>query len=183
MRTAIDRLYEESKDAMSVLEASNSVSARISAEDSFRKGLLLAAASYFEHETCRCVLSLVEDHSATSPLVAEFVRNKAVARQYHSWFKWDAQNANQFFGLFGSDFGRLMKKRVAESPELERAIRAFLELGHERNKLVHNDFATFQFEKTLDEVYGLYREALEFFNALPSAFRTMYRATQASPEV
>jgi len=42
-------------------------------------------------------------------------------------------------------------------------------MGNERNKLVHQDYATFQMEKTLDEVYTLYKSALDFVDSLPGA--------------
>lgn len=95
-----------------------------------------------------------------------FVKNKAVSRQYHTWFKWDDSNANQFFGLFGSEFKQMMTDRVKASDELRISIRAFLEVGNERNKLVHQDYASFALEKTLDEIYSLYRQALNFVEGL-----------------
>jgi RiboL-PSP-HEPN len=99
------------------------------------------------------------------------VRNKAVARQYHTWFNWCDNNANQFFGLFGAEFKAQMSELVKGSEEMQRSVRAFLELGNERNRLVHQDFATFSMEKTLDEIYRLYQSALMFVDALPTELR------------
>ena len=62
---------------------------------------------------------------------------------YHTWFKWDDTNANQFFGLFGSEFKLAMNNRVKESEELRTSIRAFLEIGNERNRLVHQDYVVY----------------------------------------
>jgi hypothetical protein len=62
-------------------------------------------------------------------------------------------------------------KRVKESDRLRSSVQAFLEVGNERNKLVHQDFATFSMEKTLDEIYGLYQNALVFVDFLPLALR------------
>jgi methionyl-tRNA synthetase len=103
--------------------------------------------------------------------VENFVRNKAIARQYHTWFTWDARNANNFFGLFGAQFKAIMTQRVTASEELQSSVKAFLELGAERNRLVHENFATFQMEKTLQEIYALYNLANKFVDALPKAFR------------
>jgi hypothetical protein len=138
--------------------------------DHFRKGLLLAAASYFESRVCNAVLDFVRARANGSPLVENFVRNKAIARQYHSWFSWEARNANQFFGLFGSQFKALMETRVRGSLDMQGAVRAFLELGNERNRLVHENYATFSMEKTLDEIYELYGRAIAFVDFLPGAF-------------
>jgi hypothetical protein len=104
-------------------------------------------------------------------LVSNFVQNKAISRQYHSWFGWGETNANQFFGLFGSEFRSTMIGKVKASDQLNSAVRAFLELGGERNKLVHQDYATFPLEKSLDEIYELYRTALMFVEQLPAALQ------------
>lgn len=159
--TPVDRLYAESSAVIHAL-GSSEPSLVISAGDNFRKTLVLAAASYFEHRMSTCVLDFVRERTNGSGIVIGFVKNKAVSRQYHTWFKWDDSNANQFFGLFGSEFKQMMVERVKASDELRASIRAFLEIGNERNKLVHQDFASFSLEKTLDEIYALYQQALLF---------------------
>jgi hypothetical protein len=73
--------------------------------------------------------------------------------------------------LFGADFRKNMQDRVKESEELRSSIQAFLEVGNERNKLVHQDFASFPMEKTLQEIYHLYQKALRFVDALASYLR------------
>lgn len=168
--TPVDRLYEESLLVVKAL-GENEPSLVIAAGDIFRKALVLAAASYFEYRVSECVLSFVREQSNGSGLVVAFVKNKAISRQYHTWFKWDEPNANQFFGLFGSEFKQLMIKRVGESDEVRTSIRAFLEIGNERNKLIHQDFASFALEKTFDEIYALYRQATLFVDELPKYFR------------
>jgi hypothetical protein len=54
--TAIDRLYEESTAISKALLATSEYSLQVAAADHFRKALLLAAASYFEHRVSGCVL-------------------------------------------------------------------------------------------------------------------------------
>jgi hypothetical protein len=169
--TAIDRLYKESTAVIDTLQKAAEVSLQVSAADNLRKSLLLATASYFEHRLCTAVVEFVRDRTGGSTLVEQFVRNKAVARQYHSWFKWEDHNANHFFGLFGNEFRIAMDDRIQASDELRASIRAFLEVGNERNKLVHQDYTTFPLEKTLEEIYGLYRSALQFVELLPDALR------------
>lgn len=169
--TPIDRLYGEATATINFLQQSAELSLQVSASDHFRKVLLLAAASYFEDRVCAAVLEFVRSRAAGSILIESFVRNKAIARQYHSWFSWEGRNANQFFGLFGAEFRTLMVKRVGESSEMQAAIQAFLELGNERNRLVHQNYATFSMEKTLEEVYALYQRSIAFVEALPGAFR------------
>jgi hypothetical protein len=60
-----------------------------------------------------------------------------------------------------------MKDSVKTDLKLDNAIRAFLELGNLRNQLVHQDYATFPLEKTSDEIYQLYQDALYFVDAFP----------------
>jgi RiboL-PSP-HEPN len=169
--TPIDRLYNEAIATVALLQKQSQISLQVAASDNFRKALLLATASYFEDRVCNAVLDFVRDRAKGSALIENFVRNKAIARQYHSWFSWEANNANQFFSLFGQEFRTLMGTRVRESPEMQLAVRAFLELGNERNRLVHLNYATFPMEKTLDEVYQLYKTSIVFVEALPAAFR------------
>ncbi len=168
--TPVDRLFDESDSVIRALGLSEP-SLAIAAGDSFRKALVLAAASHFEHRISSCVLEFIQESANGSGIVVAFVKNKAVSRQYHTWFKWDDTNANQFFGLFGSDFKQMMGERTRASEELKNSIRAFLEIGNERNKLVHQDFASFSLEKTLDEIYALYRQSLLFVESLSTHLR------------
>ena len=168
--TPVDRLYTESAAVISALGATEP-SLAVAASDNFRKALLLAAASYFEHRVLSCVLEFIREQANGSGLVIAFVKNKAISRQYHTWFQWNETNANQFFGLFGSDFKQMMAERIRTSDELRNSIRTFLEVGNERNKLVHQDFASFSLEKTLDEIYALYRQSLPFVEGLASQLR------------
>jgi hypothetical protein len=133
--TPVDRLYDEFISVISALDNIKEPSLAIAAGDNFRKALVLAAASYFEHRVSSCVLEFVQERTNGSCLVIAFVKNKAVSRQYHTWFKWDDTNANQFFGLLGSEFKQMMAERIKASDDLKKSICAFLEVGNERNKL------------------------------------------------
>lgn len=169
--TVVDDLHESFAGLLSVLDEAGEVSLRAVADENFRKSLLLAAASYFEHRMTDTVMSFVEDATNRNVLVAALVRNKAVSRQYHTWFQWEGSNANSFFGLFGSDFRDFMRQRVKTDDELDGSVRAFLELGRERNRLVHQDFGTFPLEKTTQEIHTLYMRAMLFVDAVPDALR------------
>lgn len=164
----IDRFYNEATAVVEALRSIPDVSLEVTARDHFRKALLLAAASYFEHRVCSCVIHFVRRRSGNSVLV---VLNKAAARQYHTWFKWDDSNANQFFGLFGPDFRQEMSNRVKNSDDFRDSVKAFLEIGSQRNQLIHGDYATFALDKTLDEIYYTYKRALMFVEQLPKALQ------------
>ena len=60
-----------------------------------------------------------------------------------------------------------MSQKINEDTELEKAIRAFLEIGQSRNQLVHGDFVTVTLEKTTDEIQKLYKDAVLFVERFP----------------
>ena len=60
------------------------------------------------------------------------------------------------------------------------AIEAFLEIGRERNRLVHQNFGTFTLEKTSKEIYDTYRSAVEFVEWVPRELREFSRVMPAA---
>ena len=167
--SAVDRLYTESIGIIQALAGEPSLQS--AAGDNFRKSLLLASASHFEHRLTKLVLEFAAEATKGSKLIGHLIRTKAIDRQYHAWFDWDKNNANKFFSLFGPDFRTRMTNLITARDDLRGAMLAFLELGNDRNRLVHQDYATFPLEKTLDEIYGKYKQALPFINALPTELR------------
>lgn len=169
-KTAVDRLYEEANSIIQQLQKNSETSLQVSASDNLRKALLLAAASHFEHKICNLLVDFVKDRSSGSPLVEAFVRNKAISRQYHTLFRWEDNNANRFFSLFGKEFRDSMCQKTKASEQLAESIKAFLELGNERNRMVHQDFASFPLDKTLDEIYHLYQTSLFLWKICPKNY-------------
>ena len=125
------------------------------------------------------MLQLVSTHASGRDLIVEFVRNKAVERQYHTYFNWDRGNANAFFALFGEGFKGHMERRVKQEEAYDRAIKAFLELGSERNRLVHQDFGSYVLEKTVDEIMDTFHRARPFVDSLLVEFAA-YAAQRAT---
>jgi len=167
--TIVDTLYEEFVDIINQIDEKE-ITLRITAENNFRKSLLLATASYFETRITESLLCLVPFSMEKKSLIEEFVRNKAISRQYYTFFDWEAKNANKFFALFGSDFKSYMLDRLKDEPMICDAIKAFLEIGNERNRLVHNNFGKFLLEKDAKEIYELYVEARIFVEGLSHFF-------------
>lgn len=176
--TIVDRLYTDFEDVVHYLERSGELSLRNTAEENLRKALLLAAASSFERRITDNILSFVDESSGDNPLITEFVKNKAISRQYHTLFAWDTTNANKFFSLFGKEYSDFMKREVKNDAQLDQAIRAFLEIGNERNKLVHEDFGAFILNKSTEEIYQLYQTAMYFVDALPDTWRRCLQQTR-----
>lgn len=163
---AVDALHAEHNALREYLLAMEP-SLAVSAEGSLSKALLLAGASYAEHALQLIVVDVFENAIRSNAPLVRFVEAKALKRQYHTMFKWDAANANQFFGLFGADLKAAIEREIAGDPDLAEAIRGFLELGRLRNELVHQNFAAFSLPKTADEIYELYRKAAAFLERLP----------------
>jgi len=161
--TPVDTLYEEYMALDGFLKERNEPSLKILAESNFKKNLILSIASYFEFVICNELVEYCFEISKPSPIVGSLVKNKAISRQYHTLFKWDDKNgANQFFGLLGDEFKRYMKELLRLDNLMTKGVEAFLEIGNERNRLVHQNFASYNIEKTIFEIYESYTDALYF---------------------
>lgn len=158
----VDTIYAEFKDAASVLAEAGEISLQIMLDSNLRKTLLLSAASYFEYTLSREVTTFTDEVTAGNILVGALVHSKAIARQHHSWFDWDRTNANKFFSLFGQEFRDHMTSRITVDETLAEGIKAFMEIGRERNLLVHSDYASYLINKTPEEIYALYQKANRF---------------------
>ncbi|HFC8842495.1 TPA: HEPN domain-containing protein [Neisseria oralis] len=170
MKDIIDRIYEDHKELKKFLEDHDEISLSISADEIYRKTLLLAISSYFEDRITSCVLEYVKEQTHEKHIISELVRTKFISRQYHTWFRWDDKNINSFLGIFGEPFKKYATEKIKDE-ELEESIKQFLELGLDRNRLVHQNFAAFSLEKTSDELYSSYKEAIKIIDRLPKLFR------------
>jgi hypothetical protein len=171
MGTIVDKLYGEYSAIVSMMDQYNAVSFRNTLNENFRKTLLLSAASHFEHRITTDVVAFCAEVAGGNTMIQTLVRNKAVSRQYHTWFQWEANNANAFFNMFGEDFRSHMIGVVRGDQNVAKSIAAFLEIGRERNRLVHQDYGSFFLEKTAEEIFGLYVSAMVFVEFVPKALR------------
>lgn len=117
------------------------------------------------------LLDFLTEKASGDECVLAFFKSKAIERQYHTYFDWKERKANSFFRLFGAGFRDFMIAEVKSDELLNKAIQSFLELGDVRNSLVHQDYANFYLEKTVDEIYGLYKLGLGFVEALPQKLK------------
>ena len=162
MSAIIHKLYDESKAVRDYLDAQGKISLRVSLEEVSPKVLLLSVASLFEERVCAIVEQFVAEEVGSSKLVVTFVKNKALERQYSTMFDWEANNANKFFSLFGTEFKSYIADEISKDDGLDEGIKAFMSIGRTRNSMIHSNFADFKFEKTLDDVYRLFEGATYF---------------------
>ena len=131
----------------------------------YKKALLLSAASYFESIITSIIRNYAIAMSNNDEELVSFIQNKAINRQYHTYFNWDGKNTNQFLGLFGDDF-KIRAREQIRVQNLEDAETAFIEIGHERNLLVHQNYAEVQLNDTFEEIYKKYDLACKFVDLL-----------------
>lgn len=169
--TTVDRLHDEMAAILSYLTDREEYELRHVADEQFKKSLLMAAASHFEKSLTGAVMTFADEVAGKGHVLTELIRTKAISRQYHTWFDWERRNANKFFSLFGSDFKSMASHEVEESDYLESSIGDFLEIGSDRNRLVHQDYGSFSLQKTASEIHVLYSSAERFVEWFPGALR------------
>lgn len=175
-RNLVDALYTENNDVSDFLRLNNQVSFASTVDNTFRKVLLIAAASYFEVTLVESVLNFLNSQLKENHPLYKIVKAKGIDMQYHKWFEWERPNANHFFAMFGDGFRIFMKQRIERDPPIESGIGAFMQLGALRNLLVHENFAEFTVDRTPGEIYDLYKTALIFVYAFPGCL-SEYSAT------
>ena len=158
----IENMHGEQQELYNYLVRENQISFSSAVDEVQKKLLILSIASFFEQQVTEIIKNMATRAGSTNSHLLNFVKNKAINRQYHSYFQWDGNNANHFFGLFGEDFRKSAKEDVKNDDNLKEAIRNFLELGLLRNNMVHNDFVRFYLEKTSDEIFSMYLSARQF---------------------
>ncbi len=170
-QTVVDTLWNDLHELAGYLSQSGQISFQQVAEDNLKKSLILSSASYFEATLSESVLEYVADRANGNTLVYGLVRSKAIKRQFHTWFDWDNGSLGAFQSMFGDAFKDHLKAHIAADEQLKAAVSSFLEMGRDRNRLVHQNYASFTIEKTAQEIYNTYRSALYFVEKMPDCFR------------
>lgn len=171
MSTPIQDLIESYQALYGFLTAQNMISEAVEVNNHYRKILLLSCASFYESEITSIIRQFVKTNS-NDDMVYEFLNSKAIERQYHTYFDWknSSANINSFLGLFGNQFKQQISSEIKEGIDLQKYVKAFIELGRERNQMVHENFLEYNLEKTFDEIVALHYDALEFISFLKKAF-------------
>ncbi|SYZ71854.1 conserved hypothetical protein [Candidatus Zixiibacteriota bacterium] len=160
--TLIESLYKQNQEIANYLKGKDEVTFASDLNASLGKLLVMAMGSYFECEITNLIMDYITEKTNQHKSISSFVKNKAISRQYHTYFQWKDNNANSFFGLFGEDFKNNCISQVRAIPNLAEGIKAFIEIGVWRNHLAHENFNSIDLPKTAEEFYDLYNKA-EFF--------------------
>ncbi len=169
--TPVDIINDEYKSIFNFLNNEGQPSLSSDVNKHFKKIILLSSASYFEHKIQEILIEFVSNKSNNNSMAVNLFKKKAISMQYHSYFSWGeknnpdkpGKNANQFFALFGDDFKKEVEEEIKIKSELEQSVKAFLEIGHLRNIMVHSNFAAYYIDnKTAEEIFELYGKAIPF---------------------
>lgn len=163
------RLVEAQRAACEFLRSAEQISFATDVERELSKVFVLSAASYFESRITSAILTMAAGPG--DPRVAMLVRTKAVKRQYHSYFDWDGEKIGPFRTMFGDDVADAFKREAKENSEYVTAEKAFMVIGHQRNLIVHGNFATYALPGDLDEWVARYRVATRFVDFIETLLR------------
>jgi hypothetical protein len=165
--TEVKTLYERQSELIQHLLKAKELSFAQDTEQMLQKNLPLAAASFLEERVCALLLDFVDTRTGGCIELRNLVEIKAIKRQYHSLFEWDQPNGfNKFFSLFGHEFKSALSAEIARDPNLERAAKDFIEIGSLRNKIVHQNYASFVVEKSAAEIFRSFEGAIRFVGFL-----------------
>jgi hypothetical protein len=162
----VDRIHGELSSLREIIQHTESLSDVNAFEALGSKTLLLAAASFFEKQVCEAILGCAKD-TGTSEIFASFIEKQALERKFHSMFQWEATNINRFLALFGTECKKIMEKEIKESEELSSAMNDFIYINSQRNLLVHNNFAAFNLDTAMDDIWLKFKSAKLLSDWLP----------------
>lgn len=170
MFDTVESEYLKAKEVYSLLIEIKQISLAQQVADGYAKSFLLAAASKFESEIKKLVLDWIKNRTGNCPNVEAFIQISILDRGYAKLFSWNdgGKGVNTFLKLFGDEFCACAKAQIKDDVNVESGACAFIEIGQQRNKLVHNDFSSFNVIFTIDESYKKYQNAIIFISFLRS---------------
>ena len=164
--SSIEVLYQEYSELRAFLEETEQISFLNYIDNTYKKSLLLSVASYFETLITEIILGYFKSKSSNDEKAVKFVEKKALDRQYHTLFDWGASNTNRFFAYFGDDTKREAREYIEKKGLVDEEC-AFITIGAERNKLVHNNYAQTRLDAyTFEDIYKLYKLGLKFVEVI-----------------
>ena len=170
----IERQYQDSKELYNYLLGKGEVSFATYIDSVYKKVLVLSAASYFESKISELISKYATKASGSDKRIVKLIESKVIERQYHTLFQWEANNTNAFWKLFGEETKENVRQKINSDEKLRAAERCFIELGRQRNLLVHENFAEFDVNTTVGEIYGKYREACNFISLIETVLDPSY---------
>lgn len=170
----IERQYQDSKELCDYLISKGEITFATYIDSVYKKVLVLSAASFFESVISKQILAYTAKTSGSDKRIVVLVENKVIERQYHTLFDWKANNTNVFLKLFGTETQNKAREEINSNVVLKTAESDFMELGKLRNMLVHENFAEYDVNITLGEIYTKYKSACNFLSFIEKVLDTTY---------
>lgn len=158
----IERQYQDSKELYEYLVSKGEITFATYINNVYKKVLVLSAASYFESVITKQISEYATKASGADKRIVTLIENKAIKRQYHTLFNWEAKNTNTFWALFGETTKTKVREQINSNDDLRASEVYFIELGKQRNLLVHENFAEYDVNITIEEIYKKYKSACTF---------------------
>lgn len=154
--------YVQDMNALRELKSTELVSFVNSYIEIYRKIFVIACANSFEKHFCRKLPEILSENV----LLQNFITKQALDRKYHMLFRWEGNNANTFYGLFGEGFKEEMQIYLQEFDDLKEGEKSFLQIGHYRNLTAHKGFDSSHFLEDIDAIKLQFDKALLFYKNL-----------------
>lgn len=176
----IERQYQDSKELYNYLLDKGEISFATYIDNVYKKVLVLSAASYFESKISELISNYATKASGSDKRIVTLIESKVIERQYHTLFEWKVNNTNSFWKLFGEQTKESVRAKINSDEELKTAEKSFMELGRQRNLLVHENFAEFDVNITVEEIYRKYRQACNFISLIETVLDPSYIKKQTT---
>lgn len=141
----------------------------VDAQAVYSKAMILAAGNWFERKVSEVLVDFARVHSNGDLRVVELVRQRAVARQFHTLFDWEQQVPSRFLALFGDRFKDASIREIKASETLASGARDFMTLVAQRNALAHAQALDEEPPFTAAEVFTKFNSGAEWVRWLERA--------------
>ena len=170
----IERQYQDSQELYNYLLGKGEISFATYIDNVYKNVLVLSAASYFESKISELISKYAAKASGSDKRIVKLIESKVIERQYHTLFDWKANNTNTFWKLFGEETKESVRQKINGDEKLKTAEQCFIDLGRQRNLLVHENFAEFDVNITVEEIYKKYRQACNFISLIETVLDPSY---------
>lgn len=170
----IKRQYQDSQELYTYLLDKGEISFATYIDNVYKKVLVLSAASYFESKISELIFKYAITASGSDKRIVTLIESKVIERQYHTLFDWKANNTNTFWKLFGEATKDSVRQKINNDEKLKAAEQSFIDLGRQRNLLVHENFAEFDVNTTVEEIYNKYLQACNFILLIETVLDPSY---------
>ncbi len=146
----VDELYVNFLEVISSIPVEEITRKNLTTNE-LTKNYVLAIGSFFEHTITELLVDYVCNATNNNETIISLIKNKAIKRQFHTYFNWDGNNVNTFLTLLGDIKTKQFNEELKDKQELKDGVASFLTLGRKRNELVHTNFGAISIEKTIEE--------------------------------